>query len=295
MSSQKKIGSDQVPAIPEGYHMENHTTITSQHEIEVDRVKLTERKETTKVTDNDQVNLGKTVVKHIRSIKEPMGMGKEEETSPSSMLCCQKERHSQESTHDSQYSLEKGGIESSESRGGPLTDHVSETSSFLEPVGYVTQTITIYQRMILKDNGEEVEGDRSVETNLDDSEVTKFLEKWNNLWQPKVSDDQVQNMINGYEEQEEAGPSQILCWGKERNSQDSKDGSQPGSKQTDEKGGEHGVTSDPNLETVQVGEMKVSTVESKQIDVDKKEDYTHTGDTIMQKSVKEAGRPEHFL
>ena len=268
--------------------MENHTTITSQHEIEVDRVKLTERKETTKVTDNDQVNLGKTVVKHIRSIKEPMGMGKDEETSPSSMLCCQKERHSQESTHDSQYSLEKGEIESSESRGGPLTDHVSETSSFLEPVGYVTQTITIYQRMILKDNGEEVEGDRSVETNLDDSEVTKFLEKWNNLWQPKVSDDQVQNMINGYEEQEEAG--------KERNSRDSRDVSHPGSKQTDsQKEDEQGVTSDPNLETVEVGGMKVSTVESKQEDVDKKKDYTHTGDTIMQKSVKEAGRPEHFL
>ena len=277
--------------------MENHTTITSQHEIEVDRVKLTERKETTKVTDNDQVNLGKTVVKHIRSIKEPMGMGKDEETSPSSMLCCQKERHSQESTHDSQHSLEKGEIaESSESRGGPLTDHVSGTSSFLEPVGYVTHSITIYQRMILKDNGEEVEGDRSVETDLDDSEVTKFLEKWNNLWQPKVSDDQVQNMINGYEEQEEAGPSPILCCGKERNSQDSNDGSQPVSKQTDsQKEDEQGVTSDPNLETVEVGGMKVSTVESKQEDVDNKEDYTHTGDTVMQKSVKEAGRPEHFL
>ena len=277
--------------------MENHTTITSQHEIEVDRVKLTERKETTKVTDNDQVNLGKTVVKHIRSIKEPMGMGKDEETSPSSMLCCQKERHSQESTHDSQHSLEKGEIaESSESRGGPLTDHVSGTSSFLEPVGYVTHSITIYQRMILKDNGEEVEGDRSVETDLDDSEVTKFLEKWNNLWQPKVSDDQVQNMINGYEEQEEAGPSPILCCGKEQNSQDSNDGSQPVSKQTDsQKEDEQGVTSDPNLETVEVGGMKVSTVESKQEDVDNKEDYTHTGDTVMQKSVKEAGRPEHFL
>ena len=146
----------------------------------------------------------------------------------------------------------------------------------------------------LKDNGEEVEGDRSVETSLDDSEVTKFLEKWNNLWQPKVSDDQVQNMINnslgyGHKEQEDGGPSSILCWGKEQNSQYSEDGS-AGSKHTDsQKENEQEVPSDPTQETVEVGGLlKVSTVESKQEDVD-------TGDTVMQKSVKETGRPEHFL
>ena len=90
MASQREI-DDQVPAILEGYHMEHHTTLISQHDIEVDQVKLTERKETTKVTDENEVNMGKTVIKHIRSIKQKVGMGQEEDTSPSSMLCCQKD------------------------------------------------------------------------------------------------------------------------------------------------------------------------------------------------------------
>ena len=47
----------------EGYdnHMENHTTIYSEHEMEIDGVHLKERKETTTVTDINKVNLGKTV------------------------------------------------------------------------------------------------------------------------------------------------------------------------------------------------------------------------------------------
>jgi len=179
MSSQReslnKIDSEQVPAVQEGYHMETHTITSSQHEIEVGRVKLTERKETTKVTDDNQVNLGKTVIKHIRTIKEPFGMEQEETALSLGLLCCQKERHSQDSTDDSKLSLEESEMPESDS--------------------YVTQSVTIYQRMILNDNGEEVEGERTVETDLNDSEVIKFLEKWNKLWQPKVSDDQVQNLI----------------------------------------------------------------------------------------------------
>ena len=87
-----------------GYHMENHTTTSIQHVIKVGRVKLTERKETTKVTDSNQVNLGKTVIKHIRTIEEPIGMEQEETAPPLGLLCCQKERHSQDSTEDSQLS-----------------------------------------------------------------------------------------------------------------------------------------------------------------------------------------------
>ena len=279
MASSKEI-DEQVPAILEGYHMEHHTTIISQHDIEVDQVKLTERKETTKVIDDNEVNMGKTVIKHIRSIKEPVGMGKEEDTNPSTMLCSGCCVHG------------RASIES-----------VSETSMFLEPVEYVTQTITIYQKMTLMDNGEEVEGERSVETDMDDSEVIIFLEKWNSLWHPKVSDDQVQDMIN----------TSLVDGHKEKDSRDSTDGSQTGSKQTDsKKEDEQEIPSDHNLETVEAGGLKVSTFEPQQktLDipanqknvvaeevtaVDKKEDTTHTGDTVMQKNVKQAGRPEHFL
>merc|ERR1711974_531581 len=150
------------------------------------------------------------------------------------------------------------------------------------------------------DNGEEVEGERSVETDMDDSEVVKFLEKWNKLWHPKVSDDQVQDMIDS-----------SLADGHEE--KDSTDGSQPGSRQIDsKKEDEQEIPSDPNLETVKLGGLKVSTVEAQQEDTKQetldnppnlaaevtsvdKEDNTHTGDTVMQKSVKQAGRPEHFL
>ena len=60
----------------------------------------------------------------------------------------------------------------------------------------VTQTVTIYQRMVLNDDGEEEEGEQTVETELSDQEVAKFLELWNRLWHPKISDDQVQDMID---------------------------------------------------------------------------------------------------
>ena len=88
---------EQVSAVPKGYHMENHTTTSSQHDIEVGQVKLTERKETTTVTDDKQVNLGKTIIKHIRTIEEPIGMQQEETTPALGLLCCQKERHSEPS------------------------------------------------------------------------------------------------------------------------------------------------------------------------------------------------------
>ena len=166
-----------------GYHMENHTTTSIQHVIKVGRVKLTERKETTKVTDSNQVNLGKTVIKHICTIEEPIERV-QEDANPCPMLCCQKERSSQ-------------NLES-----------VSEASEHLEPVGYATQSITIYQRIILDDNGKEVEGERTVDTDLDDREVLEFLEKWSKLWRPKVSNDHVRNLIDssrvdGDEEQDD--------------------------------------------------------------------------------------------
>ena len=60
----------------------------------------------------------------------------------------------------------------------------------------VTQTVTIHQRMVLNDNGEEEEGEQTVETDLSDQEVAKFLDIWNKLWHPKVSDEQIQEMID---------------------------------------------------------------------------------------------------
>ena len=60
----------------------------------------------------------------------------------------------------------------------------------------VTHTVTIYQRMVLNDDGEEEEGEQTVKTELSDQEVAKFLELWNRLWHPKISDEQVQEMID---------------------------------------------------------------------------------------------------
>ena len=104
--------------IPEEYHLGgyhpvhingviNGVHIIQVGPMEVDRVKLTAKKET-----YIQVNLGKTV-KHICTIEEPVA-----DTN------CQKERDSQDQKS------------------------VSEASELLEPVGYVTHTITIYQKMI---------------------------------------------------------------------------------------------------------------------------------------------------
>ena len=125
--------------------METHTTTSSQHDIEVGRVKLTERKETTKVTDDNQVNIGKTVIKHIRTIKEPIRMEQEEDDS-------------QDFLDDSQRSLEGSEMPVSsvanqeramalEKPSSPVSEVASE---LLEPDSYVIQSVTIYQRMILK-------------------------------------------------------------------------------------------------------------------------------------------------
>ena len=70
-----------------------------------------------------------------------------------------------------------------------------EGKELLESDEEVTQTVTIYQRMVLNVDGEEEEGEKTVETELSNQEVAKFLELWNRLWHPKISDEQVQNMI----------------------------------------------------------------------------------------------------
>ena len=285
---------EQVSAVPEGYHMENHTTTSSQHDIEVGQVKLTERKETTTVTDDNQVNLGKTVIKHIRTIEEPIGMEQEENAPALGLLCCQKERHSQESTDDSQLSLEGSKLQSSanQERTMELVKPcilVSETSSeLLEPVVHVTQSITIYQRMILNDNGEEVEGERTVETDLNDSEVVKFLEKWNKLWHPKVSDDQVQNMIDSSlvhedEKQEDESSYSELGFKNQQDSHGSIDSSLPGSKQDEE------IPDDYlSVETVKAGMEEVSTVTKKQDNTEEEFKDGHT----YQETDKTGGMPE---
>ena len=102
MSSQRESSNnmdlEQVSAVPEGYHMENHTTTSSQHDIEVGRIKLTERKETTTVTDDNQVNLGKTIIKHIRTIEEPIGM-EQEDTAPAWVCCVVKKKDTHKIPH----------------------------------------------------------------------------------------------------------------------------------------------------------------------------------------------------
>ena len=71
-----------------------------------------------------------------------------------------------------------------------------EGKELLESDEEVTQTVTIYQRMVLNDDGDEEEGEQTVETELSDQEVAKFLELWDRLWHPKISDEQVQEMID---------------------------------------------------------------------------------------------------
>ena len=57
------------------------------------------------------------------------------------------------------------------------------------------QTITIRQQIILTDDGEEVEGKRQIEANMDDSEVASFLKLWEELWNPKLSNERVEEII----------------------------------------------------------------------------------------------------
>ena len=180
----------------EGYdnHMENHTTIYSEHEMEIDGVHLKERKETTTVTDINKVNLGKTVITHVRSIKGNGEIWQQENTNSS--MCCKRDRDSQDSRDDLQDSLDKR-----ESSGSNLEDiyqsvEESDGKDPTESDDDVTQTVTIHQRMVLNDNGEEEEGEQTVETDLSDQEVAKFLDIWNKLWHPKVSDEQIQEMID---------------------------------------------------------------------------------------------------
>ena len=82
----------------EGYHIENHTTIYTEHEVEIDGVQLKERKETTTVTDDNEVNLGKTVIKHVRSIKGNADIWKQEDTG--SLMCFKRDRDSQDSREE---------------------------------------------------------------------------------------------------------------------------------------------------------------------------------------------------
>ena len=173
--------SHQDQIVGEGYHMENHTTIYSQHEMEINGVQLKERKESTTVTDDHKVNLGKTVIKHVRCIKGKADIWKQEDTGCFSMSC-KKDINHQHSKHDLKDSDESVGER--------------EDVELLGADAEVTQTVTIYQRMVLNNDGEEEEGEQTVETELSGPEVTKFLEMWNKLWHPKVSGEQVQKMID---------------------------------------------------------------------------------------------------
>ena len=130
--------------------------------------------------------------------------------------------------------------------------------------------------MISNGNGEEVEGDRTVETDLNDSEVVKFLEKWNKLWHPKVSDDQVQNMIdsslvNEDEKLEDESSYSELGFKNQQDSQGSIDSSQPGSKQDEE------IPDDYlTVEKVKAGMEEVSTVTKKQDNTEEEFKNGHT-------------------
>ena len=73
------------------------------------------------------------------------------------------------------------------------------------------QTITIRQQIILTDDGEEVEGKRQIEANMDDSEVASFLKLWEELWNPKLSNERVEEIIQtpaaGMEKYEHSPPA----------------------------------------------------------------------------------------
>ena len=57
------------------------------------------------------------------------------------------------------------------------------------------QTLTIHQQMILNESGEEVEGERHIDTDMDESEIPSFLQRWDELWNPKLSDKKVEKII----------------------------------------------------------------------------------------------------
>ena len=178
----------------EGYHIENHTTIYTEHEVEIDGVQLKERKETTTVTDDNEVNLGKTVIKHVRSIKGNADIWKQENTG--SLMCFKRDRDSQDSRDDLQDSPDEKEVSGSSQEDIYESVREREDKELLESIEEVTQTVTIYQSMVLNDDGKEEEGEKTVETELSDQEVAKFLELWNRLWHPKISDEQVQEMID---------------------------------------------------------------------------------------------------
>ena len=187
--------SHQDHIVGEGYHMENHTTIYSQHEMEINGVQLKERKESTTVTDDQKVNLGKTVIKHVRSIKGKADIWKQEDTGCSSMSC-KKDINHQHSKHDLKDSTNQKEVPRSNIEYDYESVGEREDVELLGSDAEVTQTVTIYQRMVLTNDGEEEEGEQTVETELSGPEVTKFLEMWNKLWHPKVSDEQIQEMID---------------------------------------------------------------------------------------------------
>ena len=196
MEGEKLVGTSQQDHIAEGegYHMENHTTIYTEHEVEIDGVQLKERKETMTVTDDNEVNLGKTVIKHVRSIKGNAEIWKQEDTR--SLLCFKRDRDSQDSRDDLQDSPDENEVSGSSQEDIYESVREMEGKELLKLDEEVTQTVTIYQRMVLNDDGKEEEGEQTVETELSDQEVTKFLELWNRLWHPKISDEQVQEMID---------------------------------------------------------------------------------------------------
>ena len=146
----------------EGYHIENHTTIYTEHEVEIDGVQLKERKETTTVTDDNEVNLGKTVIKHVRSIKGNAEIWKQDDTR--SLMCFKRDRDSQDSKDDLQDSPDEKEVSGSSQEDIYESVGEREDKKLLESDEKVTQTVTIYQRMFLNDNGEEEEGEQTVET-----------------------------------------------------------------------------------------------------------------------------------
>ena len=192
---EKLVGTSRQDHIAEGegYHMEKHTTIYTEHEMEIDGVQLKERKETTTVTDDNEVNLGKTVIKHVRFIKGNADVWKQEDTG--SLMRFKRDKDPQDYNDDLQNSSDVKEV--SGSSKDDIYESVGERESkeLLESDEEVTQTVTIYQRMVLNVDGEEEEGEKTVETELSNQEVAKFLELWNRLWHPKISDEQVQNMI----------------------------------------------------------------------------------------------------
>merc|ERR1712157_395436 len=137
---------------------------------------------------------GKTVIKHVRSIKGNAEIWKQEETR--SLMCFKRDRDSQDSRDDLQDSPDEKEVSGSSQKDIYESVGEREGKELLESDEEVTQTVAIYQRMVLNDDGEEEEGEQTVETELSDQEVAKFLELWNRLWHPKISDEQVQEMID---------------------------------------------------------------------------------------------------